>query len=373
MHTLPRRVKSFLHWHITRLEGRARNLAAILTLRWRSSGDLSGGKVLVATIRDFNHGRYGFQLLNYFHKAGYRIVFYRSTGFLLRLTDYDRMVWSLPDIAFWKPTNGDPDGGVVWLRLGWKGTESPPFRVSSLLDIDLRYFEAHPTEAPCHYLPYFAHPLLSDRIPMAPTTHPRKRVFMYGEPGIPFDKASIEGRFGLMGRGEVYRRLLEADLPRFLPADFGELMHWLKDPSADARVVCLIDSRTFRVPQEYWIEVLSRFDFFIATPGFCMPQSHNLMEAMAAGTVPVLQYYGDLRPGLRPGVDCVGFEDAGTLQGALRSVLDMGETEVERLRTGISGYFTEHVDPSNVVGKLLKATMGGKALRIYFNAEELSL
>ncbi|NDC77187.1 MAG: hypothetical protein EBZ67_04855 [Chitinophagia bacterium] len=372
MHTLPRRVKSFLHWHVTRLEVQARNLGAILTLWWQPSEDLSGRKVLVVTIRDFNHGRYGFQLLNYFHKAGYRIRFYRSTEFLIRLTDYDRMIWSLPGISFWKSARGGNDRSVVWLRLGWKGKGAPPFRVSSLMDVDLRYFESPRTESPYHHLPYFAHPLLSDRIPMAPTTHPRKRVFMYGQPDIHFDKASIEGRFGLMARSEVYRRLLGFDLPRFLPADFGELMQWLKDPSADARVLCLIDSRRFRVPLEYWMEVLSNFDFFIATPGFYMPQSHNLMEAMATGTVPVLQYHDDLRPRLRPGVDCVGFGDSGNLEEAIRAVLEMDEAEVERLRAGIIEYFSEHVDPSTVVEKLVKAAEGGKGLRLYFNAEEFS-
>lgn len=39
-----------------------------------------------------------------------------------------------------------------------------------------------------------------------------------------------------------------------------------------------------------WLKLLSKTDFFICPPGVWMPWSHNCIEAMSAGAIPILQY-----------------------------------------------------------------------------------
>jgi len=167
--------------------------------------------------------------------------------------------------------------------------------------IDLDYYRETTGECGFH-LPYFIHPLLGRRLGKVERrlSGTRRRLLMYGQPDLPFDRARLEGHFGLVGRSEAFERLESSHLPRYVPSDFQDLLRWLQQPAA-SHALCLIDSRKVWIPVDRWLEVLSAFDCFIATPGYCMPHAHNLMEAVAVGTVPILQYHRHLHPPTGPG------------------------------------------------------------------------
>lgn len=354
-----------------------RNLAGIIRL-WRAGRRISDGRrSLVVTIRSFNHGRYGYQLLNYFSLAGYRIVFYRCGGFLYRLGGYDRLVLGLPDACLWSARLGIHGEAYPWLRLG-VGDEvgRPPFPVSLRFNVDLDYFSPiAPRNAGAHPLPYFVHPLLGGRLPPAGVNGGkarRARVLMYGQPDLPTDPL-LKGHFGLVSRSQVFIELTRSDLPFFAPDDFAQLLQWLDSEGPASGECCLIDSRRVWIPLDRWFDVLSAFDFFVATPGYCMPHAHNLMEAMAVGTIPILPYHHHLRPPLTPGIDCLAFFDAEESVRAVREALRLTTGEVAELRGGVQAYYATHVDPSAVVQRLFsQATVAGP-LTLLFNAEEYSL
>lgn len=364
-----------LHVRLLRAAMMLRNLAGILRLLLRRDDGFQGRPCLVVTIHSFQHGRYGYQLLNYFSLSGHRIVFYRSLGFLSRLSGYDRMVLNLPGARVWRPRMSAAGQSFPWLRLGDAVDLRPSFRVSAEFRVDLDYFREGVSLKDGFHLPYFVHPLVAGRLAgVTPkkSGSRRGRVLMYGQSDLPIDRERLEGRFGLMGRGEAFDTLSAADLAVFVPQDFQGLSQWL-DRSGERTELCLIDSRRVWIPVERWLDVLSGFDFFIATPGYCMPHAHNLMEALAVATIPILQYHKQLHPALTPGRNCLAFSGREDLVRVVDEAMRMPATEVASIRKGVERYYSEHVDPGTVVPRLFRLASVARPLVLFLNAEEFSL
>jgi hypothetical protein len=371
-----RQWRIYLHARLLQAGHQVQNLRGILKMRMGAAPVRPGEPCLVVSIRSFHHGRYGYQLLNYFALAGYRIVFYRSHGFLARLSGYDRMVLQLPGARLWARDMARGGRAFPWLRLGLgAGGHAPPFDVTVDLSVDLDYFGPADRTSGAFPLPYFVHPLLGRQLPVARNRRGqarRARVLMYGQPDLTTDPV-LERHFGLAPRSRVFDALMGSDIPYFAPDDFARLLGWLEAAEPTGSRCCLIDSRKVWIPLDRWFEVLSCFDFFVATPGFCMPHAHNLIEAMAVGTIPILQYHHHLRPALRPGVDCIAFGDGESAVTAVEAALRMPDAEVATLRQGVLDYFDREVDPMAVVPRIFSRAAGAAGLRLLFNAEEISL
>ncbi|MBM3441404.1 MAG: hypothetical protein FJX89_01765 [Bacteroidetes bacterium] len=351
------------------------NLIGIGRLRWKTFDKKATHLYLIVTLSVFNHGRYGFQLLNYFSLAGYRIVFYQSLGFLFRLRRYDRGVLSLPGAILWRESMASIGQSFPWMRLATETKVLPTFPVSLQFLVDLNFFGQMKHPSRCFYLPYFVHPLLGPTFSQSAIKDQkrnRRRIFMYGEPNLPSDKGMVHDFFGLIDRSSIFEMLHTSDIAAYEPTSFEDLLHWLGQEEATA-MLCLLDSRKVWIPIERWIEVLSSFDFFIATPGYCMPHAHNLIEALGVGTIPMLQYHNQLRPALLPNVHCIVFSDPGSMLSAVRQALQFSVEQVTKMRESVLDYYSQFVDPAAVVPRIFKEAAIEKQLRLYFNAEEMSL
>ena len=193
---------------------------------------------------------------------------------------------------------------------------------------------------------------------------------MYGQPDLECAPELIRDYFGLLPRSEVFSHLSSGTFDWVRPVDYATLERLLAEP-VDHPFACLIDSRTCWIPADQWLRVLSSFDFFIATPGVSMPHSHNMIEAMSVGTIPVTQYGRYLYPPLTNGSDCLVFTDMNDLDGILEKLMIMDPDTIDRIRTGVGAYFSAHIDPMNVVAGWQHSAASEIHLR--FNAEEASL
>lgn len=93
------------------------NLTLIIKLFSLSYRHIQQRKILIGSIRNFNDGRYGFQLLNYFSKAGYHIIFFKSNKFLMLLYGYDRLIFKLQTISLWRNFKRLTGKYITWLYL----------------------------------------------------------------------------------------------------------------------------------------------------------------------------------------------------------------------------------------------------------------
>jgi hypothetical protein len=96
-----------------------------------------------------------------------------------------------------------------------------------------------------------------------------------------------------------------------------------------------------------------------------------MIEAMSVGTIPVTQYGRHLHPPLQDRVDCISFVDLSQLDGVLDELMGMSPAEIERIRSGVAKYFSDQIDPTQVVSGWQK--LAATDIHLRFNAEEASL
>ncbi|TWU04451.1 glycosyltransferase family 47 protein [Stieleria varia] len=121
----------------------------------------------------------------------------------------------------------------------------------------------------------------------------------------------------------------------------------------------LIDSGTHRLPAEQWMETLSQAHFFLAAPGVDYPLSHNCVETMAVGTIPVLEYGSLFTPALQDGVNCIAFSGRAGFQEALERVDSMQADEIAELRRGAIRYYEDHLSPAAFARELMREDARG--------------
>ena len=73
-------------------------------------------KAVIVEISNFNQGRYGFQLLNYFHEADYHMVMKNSFDFLLNLNSYDLLILELKNISIYNKYQVKRFNGKLYKR-----------------------------------------------------------------------------------------------------------------------------------------------------------------------------------------------------------------------------------------------------------------
>lgn len=215
-----------------------------------------------------------------------------------------------------------------------------------------RRIASGPDEIP---FPVFVHPRLADGTAL-PFVYPAQaerpvRLFFGGN--------TSEGKYDRNVIGEVYSMLTRREMLEIAIGEVGEpRIHrpreaggWLASDVPHAFVLC--ETQICRIPSERWLEALAKGDFFLACPGVGMPLCHNLIEAMAAGAIPILQYSRYLTPQLQDGVNCLAFDDAASLRAVIARVLAMSRQEVLALRAGTQAYYDQYLAPGRFADRLL--------------------
>lgn len=118
------------------------------------------------------------------------------------------------------------------------------------------------------------------------------------------------------------------------------------------RGVVVVDAGRVPIPPGAWLELLARADFFLCPPGRIMPPSHNLVEAMAVGTIPITNYPEWFRPALGDRRECLAFDTTAALDAALDRALAMPAAEVAAMRAAVIAYHDRHLDLRRIARRL---------------------
>ena len=116
--------------------------------------------------------------------------------------------------------------------------------------------------------------------------------------------------------------------------------------------VVLIDNR-LRINQSNWMKLLSSADFFICAPGLVMPISHNMIESLAIGTIPLTNYAEWLAPNLRNGKNAVLFSSLDELDHSINEILQMNNDDVLQLRQQAINYYSDHLSQGEFMKRVL--------------------
>jgi glycosyltransferase involved in cell wall biosynthesis len=126
----------------------------------------------------------------------------------------------------------------------------------------------------------------------------------------------------------------------------------------------LCETQHCNIPRERWLEALSKADFFLACPGVGMPLCHNVIEALATGCIPILQYADYLPPPLQDGVNCLAFKTSAELQEIAARALTMSPGQIHTLRGNVRAYYDGFLAPKRFTEKLFSGLRRERTLLI---------
>lgn len=199
----------------------------------------------------------------------------------------------------------------------------------------------------------------------------RKNVgFMAGNfDKVKYEEISKKKYFDILNRREImehiyaqnyYKRLNnKQELDDFIASD-------------EEKVLLLIDTKyDFSLSLSELLQKLEKFNFFIALPGVIIPQSHNLIEALGCGCIPILhQTYANLfRPPLIHNHTAIIYRDINDFDNAVAQCFLMTNGQIVQLRTNVIDYYKLYLSPSSIVEKIVNSNLN----KIFIQAEHVSL
>lgn len=285
-------------------------------------------------------GRLLFSLLNAFASEGYRIVLHPGLGDK-PLERYGQMVFELDGLSLDDRVSDDVREAVYLYDHAEAALLAMPWRKRLQVRFDL--FSPFWTSDPI-IMPYFMYPLqvgvARTELPALRASPRRMRVFFAGD-SEHYRRVWIRYPKAKLPREPIVQAIRQRYPSRVLVDGAERLAEVLAGPYLD-RVV-LPATSTVRIAVEAWLPTLAQADFFLCPPGVVMPMSHNIVEAMAVGTIPITNYPDWMDPPLRDGVDCLAFDDIDDLFATLDRALGMSPAEIENMRRHVLDYYEAHL------------------------------
>jgi len=146
--------------------------------------------------------------------------------------------------------------------------------------------------------------------------------------------------------------------------------HW--DP---CEIAVSIDERggdrrgkTF-LSQDHYLEALCECDFVLSPPGICTPLSHNLIEAMFCGAIPITNAGLFMSEPLADGRNCLEFSNAAGFSDAMENAFAITDSKLLELRLAAFDYYRRFLNPVAFANSLEMFGQG----QLLVNAEEKSV
>lgn len=197
-----------------------------------------------------------------------------------------------------------------------------------------------------------------------------RSIFMAGNmAGDFYSRISKTGFFDILSRREVADFVGEQTYHHGIK-NLNELKAFLNE-KVENKVILIDTSEQFRIPLNEIKDILRRFDFYLALPGIIIPQSHNLIEAMAMGTIPVIHktYANLMSPVLTHMENSLIYDSLEELHELILGTFKIEQNQVDWLHENVLDYYKKYLTPSAVVKNIEENNYS----QIYIQAEEKSL
>jgi uncharacterized Zn-finger protein len=179
-----------------------------------------------------------------------------------------------------------------------------------------------------------------------------------------YKRLSKNKKFAMVDRVEIGRML--GSLPNCtFPKSYDELINNHADGKID-----IVQQGNFTVPMEVLRPTIARYAFFIACPGVDMPLSHNLIEAMSVGAIPIIhQEYSDmLAPQLQDMTNALIYNNENFMV-VIQKALLLDTAQITAMAAQVKSYYDLHFTPKGIVEKLVSPDFD----EYFLNAERTSV
>jgi len=195
-------------------------------------------------------------------------------------------------------------------------------------------------------------------------------IFMAGNFNVEFyGKIAKDGFFDILSRNDIFDFLKQQYYYHQLNS-FPNLLEFINS-SINCKVVIIDSVNNFNIDLDKIKIILMKFDFFMALPGIVIPQSHNLIEAMEVGCIPIIQKtYSDLLyPPLIHNENAIIYETREELDSLIEEVFKKNTEDIFLLRKNVLEYYDKYLTPKAVVDAIVSNNYN----KIYIQAEHISL
>jgi hypothetical protein len=299
--------------------------------------------------------RYSYILSKLFEIEGYQVYMKTNLRFLLKLTD----LYSMRILT---------EGSIILSK------EKPPSAIAAFCDrrvnaagfkfVSNNYFSTIFDKDPnSFHIPIGLHPnMYSTGLWNAPvdTASRKHSVFFAGNFNERlYEQVSEHEKFSMPNRIEIKKMLQSLPTATF-PKTYDGLVKNSKDAQID-----IVELANFQVPQKILRQTIAGYSFFIACPGFIMPLSHNIFEAMSVGTIPIIhrQYARMFFPELEDYSTAILYDN--DFIAKIQEVLLLDRGLVSSMHEEVINYYNRYLTPKAIVEQLIKPEIN----TYYLNAE----
>lgn len=317
-----------------------------------------GSKTIFLEVEDLVLNRYLYTFVKFFQLSGYTVYLPENKKIISSLSrnkgEFVYSSWIL-------------DEGVKF------GTPAQPCLSFSKDQLSNNYFEGK-TSPGAYKVPMSEHPAMYKFSVETPEIHQarsrKNSLFMSGNIDPMFyNRIAKSVNFSLPSRLKVYNFLQQKEYYLNIKSK-KELYSFIRSQT-DNKVIIVDTSQEFRIPLEELKNILVNFNFFLALPGIWIPQSHNIIEAISVGCIPVLHksYAQQFYPPLQHMKNALIFDSLENLEEVILLCFQLEVDKVETLQKEILDYFDKNLSPRAVVETIERNNFS----KIYLQAEERSL
>jgi len=296
-------------------------------------------------------GRLLYSLLNAFSSIGYRISLFDSFP-PDSLGKWGKRVFSLEGLTLTDSPPANPEGWVYLYDKEDRALGKYQWRKKIEVRDDL--FSSYCFKSPV-IMPFPVHPVhtgpdLEQRLQQCRASEKKIRVFFsgetknYGRNRIRYPKAKLP-------RLEIIDTILECmGGDAILVKDLSTLsdLHG----SAYTNKCVIVDTSRIWIDDREWLSNLAKADFFLSPPGILMPMCHNIIEAMAVGTIPITNYPEWFDPKLTHMENCIAFDEKDDLINKIQCALEMSADQISRMRANALGHYESYLRAGAFIRRL---------------------
>ncbi len=166
-----------------------------------------------------------------------------------------------------------------------------------------------------------------------------------------YSMSAISSVYGKVPRATALAALHEAFADQWVEPR--EQAEWDEAAAKEQNGILILNTLHVRVDSALWLGLMANARFFLALPGVSYPMSHNLVEALAVGTIPITEYPELFFPALQDGVNCLSYQGSQGLLEAVHRALVMPEPQRQQLAAGAVLYYEEFLAPRAAISRLL--------------------
>ncbi|MEM6255675.1 MAG: hypothetical protein AAF821_22405 [Cyanobacteria bacterium P01_D01_bin.156] len=273
----------------------------------------------------------------------FNLLDYYKIGF------YGRAIYKIKNLQFDRKSSHDRHNKILIYDQplsqkqlsGWKKC----IRIES--DISL----SKPNNDQWALIPYSMNPRIydvTDKAELNSLRHSKRKIRLFFTGNINPNIYSGRGFWEKSGFDLMPRRQVISAIKKTFPERISwieNLDDWTSTITTDLKNKIVLGNRKrFSIPPEMWLSSLASCDFFICAPGIDMPLCHNAVEAMAVGTIPLINYSNWFCPNLRDLHNCVAFENEEDLHEKVNLILSMPEEQIMEMRKNVIDYYERHLN-----------------------------